>query len=109
MYLCFVLKNPPSLPAVVCGACVMGGISMEEHRVPSAEQTAVAYSGAALAVTNFTLHPASPGMMRLSFLESAPDGSNPQFRCAVLLDSEGMRNLAELLLRLAPPQVGASG
>lgn len=83
---------------------------MEDQIVPSAEQTKAAYSGPAFGVSNFTIHAAAPGLMRLSFIESLPDGSNPQFRCAVMLDGEGMRNLAELLLRLAPAhQVGSNG
>lgn len=82
---------------------------MEEAVVPSDEQTSAAFSGPAVAISYFTIHPAGANLIRLSFMETHPDGSNPGFRCAVILDGIGTRNLGELLLKFAPPKADVDG
>jgi hypothetical protein len=82
---------------------------MTEPIAPSNEMTEAAFSGPALAISNFMIHPITPNVLRLSFVESPADGSNPQYRTAVILTPEGARNLAELLLRFAPPPEAEPG
>lgn len=74
---------------------------MSENAVPSAEQTAAAFAGPALAITNFTVHPLSEDLLRLSFIEAQIGGISPQYRTAVVLDREGAGNLAALLMRFS--------
>jgi hypothetical protein len=76
---------------------------------PSQEMTAAAFGGPACAITSFMVHPTSPGILRLSFVEMQPDGSSPQFRTAVVLTIEGARNLADLLMRFMPSGAETSG
>jgi hypothetical protein len=81
---------------------------MNDMLVPTNEMSLAAFAGPAFAITNFTVHPIAAGLLRVSFIETLLDGSNPQYRAAVVLDPEGARNLAELLLRFAPPKAEPS-
>ena len=77
---------------------------MSDPTIPTVEMTAAAFKGPAYAISNFMVHPVSAGLLRLSFIEMTPAGSNPEYRAAVILDPVGARNLAEILLRFAAPK-----
>lgn len=70
--------------------------------------TEAAFDGPSLGITNFIVHPITPNMLRLSFVEALADGSKPKFRTAVILTPDGAQNLADLLLRFAPSKAGPS-
>lgn len=82
---------------------------MSEPTVPTPEMTAAAFSGPSYAITNFMVHPVTAGLLRVSFVETHPDGSNPQYRAAVVLDAEGAQNLGEVLLRYAAARAERGG
>jgi hypothetical protein len=87
-----------------------GRTMSDDPIVPTAEQTAAAFAGPAFGVTNFMIHPISAGMLRLSFVEAIPLGTAvANYRTAVVLDQDGARNLAELLMRFVPAKADAGG
>jgi hypothetical protein len=76
---------------------------MTDHTIPTEAQTAAAFDGPALAISNFMIHPMSGSLLRLSFVEAAFGTERFNYRTAVVLDRDGARNLADMLLRFAGP------